>query len=160
MMTSDDRYSPPTRERTEPPARPGSPPSWLERNWKWFVPLGCGGALVLFVAFAATIVGFVFWLIRSNEAYIEALERARTSPAVIEELGEPVEPGFWVGGSVNTSGPSGEADLMFPIIGPDGSGTVYLEASKSGGIWSFERLEVELEERDGWIDLLQPETAY
>lgn len=83
-MISDDRYSPPNRERTETPARPESPPSWLERNWKWFVPLGCGGALVLLVAFAATIVGFVFWLIRSNEAYIEALERARTSPAVIE----------------------------------------------------------------------------
>jgi hypothetical protein len=126
-MANDDRYSPPTRTRIEPPVHPTSPSSWL---------------------------------IRSNEAYIEALERARTSPAVIEELGEPVEPGFWVGGSVNSSGPSGEADLMFPITGPDGSGTVYLQATKSAGIWSFERLEVEVEKRSGRIDLLQPGVAH
>ncbi len=89
-----DRYAPPASDRAEPPVHPASSSTWLERNWKWFVPLGCGGALLVFAAFAATLVGFVFWLIRSNNVYVEALERARMSPAVIEALGDPVEPGF------------------------------------------------------------------
>ena len=154
-MSDADRYAPSAPERAEPPNHPASSSTWLERNWKWFVPLGCGGALLVFAAFAATIVGFVFWLIRSNNAYVEALERARTFPAVIEALGDPVEPGFWVSGKINTSGPSGEADLMFPITGPRGRGTVYLEATKAGGVWDFERLEVEIEESGERIDLLQ-----
>lgn len=145
---------PPPGERTEPPVHPASPSPWVERNWKWVVPLGCGGALLMFAAFAGAIAGFVFWLIRSNDACSEALERASTSPAVIEALGEPVEPGFWVSGTINSSGPSGEADRMFPISGPAGSGRLYLEATKAGGRWSFDRLEVEVEEKSGRIDLL------
>ncbi len=44
---------------------------------------------------------------------------------------------------------------MFPIAGPRGWGTVYLEATKAGGVWDFDRLEVEIEESGARIDLLR-----
>ena len=126
----------------------------LERNWKWFVPVGCLGGLVMMAGFAAAIVGFVFWIIQSTEPYEEALARVRGTSAIVNELGEPIAPGFWVSGQIHTTAASGDADLAFPINGPRGEGRVYLVASKRAGRWKFELLEVEIDGRAERIDLL------
>ena len=54
MTSIDDRYAPPRRNEGEPPVHSGRQTSWLERNWKWFVPLGCGGALLLLAVESGT----------------------------------------------------------------------------------------------------------
>jgi hypothetical protein len=129
------------------------PSSWFGRNWKWLVPLGCFTVVAGAVVFVASIVLFVFGFVRSSDVYKHALERASSHPAVIEALGEPVEPGWYVAGSIAVQGSSGTADISIPIGGPRGKATVFAVAKKSAGRWEYEVLEVEVEGREERIDL-------
>lgn len=128
--------------------------SWLDRNWKWAFPFVCSLGFVGFVAFIVIIVSVVFYAIKSSEAYTEAIEIAQSNVYVLEELGEPIETGWYVMGSINMSGSCGAADLSIPIYGPFNKGTVYVIAEKSAGRWSFELLEVEIAGRRDRINLL------
>jgi cytochrome oxidase complex assembly protein 1 len=130
--------------------------SWWSRNWKWFVPIGCLGLLVIGVGVIVLFVSIIFGALKSSDAYTQALAKARANPAVISELGQPIEPGWLVSGSVNVSGPSGNADLSIPVSGPKKSGTIYVVARKSAGEWQFNRLEVDVEGRGSRINLLEP----
>ena len=125
----------------------------LARNWKWMVPVGCLGLIVAAVAVVLIIVLVVFGAIKSSDVYQEALRRAQTSPAVVSALGQPVEAGWLVSGSVNVNSGGGEADLKIPISGPKGNGTVYAVATSSGGDWDYSKLEVEVEGQSRRIDL-------
>jgi hypothetical protein len=127
--------------------------SWWQRNWKWFLPVGCATLAALAVAAAAGLLWLVSLGIRSSGAYEEALARARADCELQAALGAPVEPGWLVSGSVDVTGPSGQADLAIPLAGARGSGTLYLTATKTAGRWAFELLEVEVEGRDARIDL-------
>ncbi len=131
--------------------------SWWSRNWKWVVPVGCLVLLLPLLAiagFAGTIVAIVFGSIKSTDVYEEALARARANPAVVEALGEPIEDGWWMSGHINTSGPSGSADISIPLHGPKGKGTLYAVATKSAGRWEYQTLEVEVDGKAERIDLL------
>ena len=143
------------------PMQPASPQrSWWSRNWKWAAPVGCLVLLLPLLAltgFVGTILAIVFGAIKSPDVYEEALARARSSPAVIEALGEPVEDGWLVSGNISVNGPSGSADISIPLHGPKGKGTVYAIASKSAGRWEYRALEVEVEGRPERIDLLEAE---
>ncbi len=119
--------------------------NWWQRNWKWFVPVGCLTTLLIMAAGLAMIFSLVFGLMKSSDVYAEALARARADPAVIAALGQPIEEGWFTGGNINISGPSGEATLSIPVSGPQGEATIYLEARKSTGRWIFSTLVVELD---------------
>jgi len=127
---------------------------WWDRNWKWFLPIGCLGALIVLTAFVATILAVVFGIFKYSDVYMESLAQAQVNPAVIEALGSPVKEGFFVFGSIHVTGPAGEADLAIPISGPKGSGTIYVVATKSAGRWQFTILEVEIKDLEDRIDLL------
>jgi hypothetical protein len=133
--------------------------NWFDRNWKWFVPLACLWGLAVIVGFCALIVYFAFGLMKSNDAYKEALARAKASPAVVRALGEPLREGLFVSGSIQVSGPSGNAELAIPVSGPRGKGTIYVEARKSAGRWNFSRILVEVHVTKERIDLLKPGEA-
>ena len=143
---------PPPLPGTTPPARQTS---WWQRNWKWFVPVGCLGLLVLFTGFIALIVSVVFGILKSSEVYQVALDAARSEPAVEMALGTPIEEGLFVMGNINVSGSSGNADLAIPISGPEDEGTIYAVAEKSAGQWAFSILEVEIKTTGERIDLLE-----
>jgi hypothetical protein len=128
--------------------------SWWDRNWKWVVPVGCLGLAAIPVAFVLGILGVVFGAMRSAGPVDEAVRLARANRQVVEALGEPVEKGWLVGGSINVTGPSGRAELSIPLSGPKGSGKLYLIADKRAGRWEFELAEVEIEGRGERIDLL------
>ena len=100
-----------------------------------------------------------FGAMKSSDVYKEALARAKASPAVAEALGTPIKAGYFISGNIKVSGPSGDADLSIPISGPRGKGTIYVEARKSAGEWSFSLLEVKIAGTQERIDLLQPLTA-
>ena len=129
-------------------------PSWWNRNWKWFVPVGCLSIIAVIAGFAALILSFVFGLMKSSDVYKQALDGAKNNPAVVSALGAPIEAGFFTSGSINTSGPSGTAELAIPISGPKGNGTIYLEAKKSTGTWSYSQLVVQIEQSGQRISLL------
>ncbi len=127
---------------------------WWSRNWKWFVPVGCLTTLLLFAAGFSLLLSFVFGLMKSSDVYVLALDRARSDRAVIAALGQPIEDGWMASGNISTTGPTGNAELSIPISGPNGSGTIYLEARKSADRWAFRLLEVEVDGRAERIDLL------
>ncbi len=133
---------------------PPRPSTWWTRNWKWFVPTGCLAILGLGLAFVAAMVYFVFGMMKSADVYQEALRRAQSSAAVVQVLGNPVKDGLYVAGNIQVNGPSGSADLSFPVSGPNGKGTVYLKATKSMGEWTLEELVVQIETSGERINLL------
>src|ERR1044072_4456383 len=140
----------------QPLPQPAIPkPNWWQRNWKWFVPLGCLTVAMLFLAFVGSILVIVFSAMKSTDVYKEALARAKADPAVIEALGLPVKDGFLVSGNTNVNGPSGESNLAIPIYGTKGKGTIYVSSNKSLGQWNYSGLVVEVGQTHKRIDLLQ-----
>jgi hypothetical protein len=128
--------------------------SWWSRNWKWFVPVVGLGMIVVCVGCIALMMTTVFGAMKSSHVYQQALIRVQESAEAREALGAPIEPGFWVSGSVEVSGPSGSADLAIPVSGPKGSGTVYVVATKSAGEWEYRTLQLAPNGSSDRIDLL------
>lgn len=131
------------------------PQHWLRRNVKWLIPAGVLGAVLFCASLVILILVIVFGAIRSSDVYQMALEQARQSPAVVRALGEPIEPGFFPSGSLETSGSSGSANLKIPLTGRRDVGTLYVMATKRGGEWSFSQLAVEVESTGERINLLR-----
>jgi hypothetical protein len=111
------------------------------RIWMIVGAVGCLGVLVL-GAFVAGLGFVIFGSMRSSGAYQEAMRTLRSDPRAIEALGQPIEEGWFVTGSVNVSGPSGEASLAIPVSGPRGKGRLYVESLKRGGLWRMRLLEL------------------
>ena len=148
---------PPPLPRASAPAKPTT---WWQRNWKWFVPVGCLGVLVIFTGLAALIVTFVFGMVKSSDVYQGALARTKADPAIEMALGNPIEEGWLVMGNINISGSSGEADLAIPISGPYDKATIYVVAEKSAGQWTFLTLVVKIKSTGDRIDLLKEKDTY
>ena len=125
--------------------------NWWHRHRAWMIPVG---VIALFVGMIASFAIFAFGLMKSSDAYKQAMVIVRQSPVVIETLGLPIKEGLITSGSVNINGPSGHAELAIPVSGPKGSATVFLEARKSAGEWTFQKLIVEIEQTGARIDLL------
>lgn len=140
----------PTPSNPQPPR-----PHWWGRNWKWFVPTGCLGMVLLAAAFGFFIVSIVFGAMKSSDAYKSALAKAKADPRVANALGSPITDGFFVGGQTNVNGTSGYADMNVPISGPKGKGTIYFVASKFAGKWTFSKLMVEVADTGQRIDLIE-----
>jgi hypothetical protein len=141
-------------EQSQAPLPQKRRPNWWNRNWKWFVPLGCFSIAVLFVVFVGSVALIVFSAMKSTDVYKDALARAKSNSAVIEALGSPIIEGFLVSGNTNVNGASGEANLSIPISGPNGKGTIYVAANKSLGRWNYSGLIVEIAKTHQRIDLL------
>jgi hypothetical protein len=144
----------PMQTQTPPPLPHQKSTTWWQRNWKWFVP-ACLGGVALFAGFIVLILAIVFGMIKSSDAYNDALAMARANPYVEDALGSPIEAGLLVAGNINVSGSSGSADLAIPVSGPDGKGTIYVVASKSVGRWTFRKLVVDIEATGERIDLIE-----
>lgn len=117
------------------------------------MPAACAGGVLLFAGFIALVLGVVFGFMKSSDVYKEAIARAKAEPAIVQALGSPIREGFFVTGNINVNGSSGEASLAIPISGPNGKATIYVEASKSLGQWTFSHLVVEIEKTGERIDL-------
>lgn len=150
---------PPPQPYYMPPMPPYErPPSWFQRNKKMAIVGGC--ALVTFVlllvlGFVAVIAFGVMSLVKSSNAYTEALSLARQNEEVRTALGEPIEDGWFVTGSVQSSGSSGEASLVIPLNGPKDEGTLYVEGRKSAGAWHYSTMELEVKSTRQRIRLLR-----
>jgi hypothetical protein len=132
------------------------PKNWLGRNWKWLVPAGCLVIVGACVVFILAILGLVFGAIRSSEVYQKSIDGLSADPRIVEALGTPVKPGFFVGGSINVNGPSGSADISIPLSGPKGKGTLYVKANKDLGFWLFTSMILEVNETGERIELITP----
>ena len=105
----------------------------------------CGG----FSAFFYGVMG----ILKSSPPYQVGLERAKTNPEVKEALGEPIDAGLFVTGSVDLDNDNGHADLNYPISGPKGTGNVRVKGTKNNGVWNYEEISVTLPNAEKSIDL-------
>lgn len=126
----------------------------------WWILGGCLGGCLLVLLLIGGCVGLIggglFFGMRSSDAYQQALAAAQSDPRLIEALGEPIESGWLVSGSISVNGATGDADLAIPIEGPKGKAKLYVEATKSAGSWEFLRLEAVVEETGEHIELQPP----
>jgi hypothetical protein len=121
---------------------------------KWCAA-GCGLLFVLAVGVICVLVFVVFAAIKSTGAYTNARDQAVHDPRVAEALGEPIETGWWVGGSVHVNEDHGRAKIFFPISGPKGGATVHVVATRDNDRWVYSRLVVNPDHGPS-IDLLAP----
>lgn len=148
-MSTSPNYSP--LGVTPPPGSiPAQRKSWLARNWFWLlIAAAVCGAVFLFGIFSL-IVG----AIRGSDVAKEAVARAQSNPVVVRHLGTPISEGWFVLGSINVSGTSGNADLAVPLSGPNGKATVYVRARKAMGKWNYSFMQAAIEGSSERIDLL------
>ena len=151
-------YVPPPTAPPPPPPPPVSavtpPPQKSSGCLKWGL-IGCGVVVVLIAAFCAVLMIFVFGAMKRSHVYKGAVERAQNDPRVKAALGEPIETGWWVSGSVHVDNGNGNAELTIPLSGPKGTGKLHAIATIENGDWKYERLSMKPERGDR-IDLLSP----
>lgn len=128
--------------------------NWWDRNWKWFVPTGCLTMVLMCGGFVTLIFSIVLGSLKSSDVYNESIAKARSNPQVTAALGRPIEPGFWVSGNISVSDGGGNADMVIPISGPNGKGTIYVTATKSAGRWSYSTMVCEIGNSGNRINLL------
>jgi hypothetical protein len=124
--------------------------NWLGRNWKRLL----AAVFVCGIVFVVGIFALIMSAMRSSDVVKEAVARARSNAVLAQRLGAPIGEGWFVGGSINVSPGSGDADLSVPISGPKGKGTVYVTAQKTAGTWAYSLMVATVEGSSEKIDLL------
>ena len=117
------------------------PLGWWPKNKSWILPvaiiLGCIGIFILVIAI---VIYFVVGAVKQTEPYLQGLNYAKTNPAVIALIGEPMEPSFFVGGSIPSPNEQGMVDLAITVSGPKGNGVILIAGQSQGGQWYYKRL--------------------
>jgi hypothetical protein len=128
--------------------------NWFSRHPAWTIGGALAGGLLLLICFGAAIFALVFGIMKSSTPYRMALEQARQSTAVAQQIGDPIHAGWFVTGNVQVDGPSGHSEMQIPITGPKGKATLYFVAGKKLGQWTFTALQVEFASTGSRINLL------
>lgn len=115
--------------------------------------MGTVAAVLALGGFVLAVCSLTFGIMKKSGAYRQAVAAARADREVVETLGTPIEEGFFVMGRIRLTNDSGYANLSIPITGPNGEATIYAEADKSRGEWSFHTLEVMIEDTGEWIHI-------
>ena len=140
---------------TQVTAPPPIPTTWWQRNWKWVVPTAIVASVALLACFVGLVMLGAIEMFRATDVFRDAMVQVRSSPAVVRELGEPIEPTWLVSGSINSNDSSGNADFAIALKGPSGRGTLYVKAEKNAGRWNYTVLEVAVDGKTDRIDLLK-----
>ena len=119
-----------------------------QRRWAicgaitWLV-LGC---------LIAALLGGIFYVLKTSDAYTSSVERVTTSRQAIDALGEPITTG-WPLGSISIEGETGTATLTYAVSGPKEKGQAAVEARKRNGVWTIQSLVITIDGQNRQIDL-------
>jgi hypothetical protein len=128
--------------------------SWWQRNWIWFVPTGCLSLIILFCLFIAGLFFGVTSMLKGEDSYKAALNKAQHNKIIIERLGSPIEEDGIASGSINVNNDIKHCDLQIPIKGPKGKATLFVVATKKG-TWKYSEMNVFIKATNEEIDLLK-----
>ena len=132
-------------------------PTWLQRNWRWAFPTTMVLMIAAALGFTVLMLTVVMHPAKNSKIYEESLQRVRTHPVALEQLGSGIEPGWIVTGrSEETAGGRGVAELTIPVAGSKGDGELRVIGRRSEGIWALTRMELEIDDQDRRFDLLAP----
>lgn len=144
----------------------GSAWAWRNKEWesiehfqnvqkKWVL-----WAVIAYLFFIVSSVGLVFFTmssIKDSDAFKLAESQFESSQQASDIIGKPFSTGL-PSGSIETSEPSGKANISFSVEGPKGKGTVYFDALKEQGQWKINSLILEEETTGKRTDISQPST--
>ena len=114
-----------------------------------FILFGC----IITLLFLVITFFSIRWSVTSTEAYRDAMRRVRTSPEILEKLGAPVSPGWWISSSRHNEAAAGILEFSLSVSGPRGRGTVACRARLTYREWSFDLLEVKIDGKQEVINL-------
>lgn len=112
--------------------------------------------------------GFILWLVvfplfftlignmLKGEAFEQSLTAISQHADVVAVIGEPIEAGYFVTGSIRTSGSNGEAYLQYSLSGPKGEAEAYVQAYKDMDVWVLHNVIVHWPESDTRIQVVTP----
>ena len=141
----------------------GSAWAWRNKKWESVEQFKAAqrkwtkAALLFYVLMIVLGVGIFFAVMaamKSSDAYKLAVSKLGENPDATQVLGKPLSTGM-PSGSVQTSGPDGSANLSFGVEGPNGKGTVYMDAVKVQGEWKINSLVLQQDGTDRRIDINQ-----
>ena len=135
--------------------------AWQQRRWdsvasfqasqrRW-AQWGAGIAIAGFMVAGIGSVIAIASLMKNSEAYQLSVAELASNPDAARLIGQPMETGIPMG-SIQVSGPNGSAALSYSVEGPAGEGKVHLEATKSLGRWTLQRMA--LEHGSDWIKIV------
>ncbi len=90
---------------------------------------------------------------RSSDVYKTAVQKAEANEQIKSLLGTPMSASRFVTGSMHTIQHGEEAQLEFKILGPKTAAVVFVEATKSGGVWTYSVMRVYVVSTGQVIDL-------
>lgn len=108
-----------------------------QRKWAW-------AGLIVIVVLVPCCVGIPLTAMKHSDAYRMSLEAVKANNEVTAALGQPLEPGIFVSGSINSSGPDGKAALQYSVTGPNGTGDVSAYVLKHAGQWQLQEVVVQV----------------
>jgi len=117
--------------------------------------LGCLSLVLLCTGGGAAVMVGVFGAIKRSTPYQEAVTRLRADPTAVGALGQPIQTGWMVTGSVNADLNGGHAALAIPVHGPKASGVLQVEASRAAKGWTYSTLNLRLDDSKGQVNLLK-----
>lgn len=120
---------------------------WFSRNWKWLVPVGCLVPFLCCGSFAGVTFLGVGTMIKSSEAYKEAVTRSEADPEVQASLGTPLTGGLLVTGSLKDENGNGTADFNVGVSGPKGKGTLHVVGTSTNGRWQLFTIDVDTDSK-------------
>lgn len=124
-----------------------------KKSVAFWIVLGCGGLAVVVAGFVAALFFVIMYSMRSATPFQDGLARAKADPRVVEALGAPIEPGWFMSGKISTSGQSGQCDIDVPLKGSKQDGSVHIVGYREGGRWTYTRM-IMTPDRGDPIDLL------
>jgi hypothetical protein len=133
---------------------PGEKPR--RKTWVW-IPIGCLAVLLLVIGGCGACMYGGLQMFKQSEVYQMALKTVQEHSGAQSALGTPIEAGLMVQGNIQMQNQGGNANLTFPVSGPEGSGTVNCVATRSGGTWEMETLTLTLDESGETLTLVSPE---
>lgn len=113
---------------------------WWRRNWKRLI----GGIFVVALLAAGGVYYHFFGRIMLSTPFKMAWGELQKSKLVAENLGEPIRGGWTPHGMVTSDDNLPEAQMMFTISGPKGSGDVSVRGRQIKGEWGFHEFIVTL----------------
>ena len=139
----------------------GSAWAWRNKRWqgveefkavqrKWAI----AGLITIvgLVVLSAAMLTAIFASLKGSEAYQMTVQALNADAEAVEILGQPINTGI-PDGNIEVRGPQGEASLSFSAEGPNGTGTVYVKATKALGQWQLDGAVLEESKSGRRIDL-------
>ena len=131
---------------------------WLNRNWKWLIPLlvlSLGITIVL--GLAGNEISGVVAVYAESEIYEDALKIAKENNEVKQKLGDLKPIGFSAiaEGVIKFSNNNNSVDISVRVTGSKGRGRIDISANRKENKWEYKRIQIRIKRPKETIKILE-----